>query len=151
MCLQLHFYSSDLHAFLSPLKLYIDTHRSRETQAIACLLRQVIGITEIAGIPKKIEWVLSDGRHSFKATVEPDVADGVDLYSIILLHSFKLVRCPCTHAQCVCLARARLGVSRGAMAGASSSTRAFRPRNLAASLQSDAYSRSTDGCVFCDL
>ena len=103
---------------------------------MACLLRQVIEITQSEGCSKRIEWVLSDGRHSFKATVEPDVADGVDLYSIILLHSFKLVRWPCTHAQCVCLARWRLGVSKGGMAGSSSSTQHPRippekPRGMA--------------------
>jgi hypothetical protein len=44
------------------------------------------------GLARKIEWVLSDGQHSFPASVEPDIADGVALYAIIMLESFKLVR-----------------------------------------------------------
>ena len=36
-------------------------------------------------------------------------------------------------------------------ARAAPSTRAFRPKNLAAWLQSDGYLPSTDGCLFCDL
>ena len=62
---------------------------------------QVIKVTdsveEDAGM-RKIEWVLSDGRHSFPANVDPEIAEGVGLYNIIHLDRFKLVRWPYTRA-----------------------------------------------------
>jgi hypothetical protein len=39
----------------------------------------------------KMEWRLSDGQHSFTATVESDIASSVALHTCVRLLAFKLI------------------------------------------------------------